>query len=255
LPDGAIVYCCLNGMQKLTADIFQAWMIILSQVPNSVLWLLSGTSETNARLQQIAERNGIAPGRLVFAEKKPNPEHLARYPLADLFLDTHPYGAHTTAADAMWMGVPVLTIPGRSFASRVCASLVRAAGFDELVSPNEDAYIARAVELGRAPALMAETKRRLKAARGACVLFDTPRLVRHLEDLYRQMWKDFKSGSLPEPNLTNLDIYCDVGLELNLEARGHLADEAYRLRYEEKLALWRQAYAFGPDSRFWVASN
>jgi predicted O-linked N-acetylglucosamine transferase (SPINDLY family) len=230
-------------------------MIILSQVPNSVLWLLSGTNETNARLQQIAERSGIASDRLIFAEKKPNPEHLARYPLADLFLDTHPYGAHTTAADAMWMGVPVLTIPGRSFASRVCSSVVQAAGFGELVCPTAQAYVARAIELGRTPGLMALMKRRLAAARATCLLFDTPSLVRHLEELYRQMWREFENGSVAQPDLRNLDTYYELGLELILEVGGVPTDEAYRQRYEEKLELWRQAYPAAPDSRFCKPAN
>ena len=143
-------------------------MTILEQVPGSVLWLLTGTDETNSRLQQMAEQRGIRRDRLVFAEKKPNPEHLARYPLADMFLDTFPYGAHTTAADAMWMGVPMLTVPGRSFASRVCASLVRAAGMGDLVCATAEAYVARAIELGRNPDLVAALKRRLIAARDTC---------------------------------------------------------------------------------------
>src|SRR5262249_28808251 len=110
LPDVGVVYCCLNGTQKITPDIFDAWMNILKHVPGSILWLLSGTDETNVRLRNLAASSGVDSGRLHFAEKKPNPEHVARYRLADLFLDTYPYGAHTTAADAMWMGVPVLTI-------------------------------------------------------------------------------------------------------------------------------------------------
>ena len=102
-------------MQKLTARTYQRWMTILGRVPGSVLWLLSGTAETNERLRKIASDSGIAPERIIFADKMANPDHLARYPLADLFLDSFPYGAHTTASDAMWMGVPILTVPGRSF--------------------------------------------------------------------------------------------------------------------------------------------
>ena len=138
-------------------------MSILSKVPGSVLWLLSGTPDTNARLGQLAQQSSVSADRLVFAEKKPNPEHLARYPLADLFLDTHPYGAHTTAADAMWMGVPVLTVPGRSFASRVCASLVRAAEMGDLICPTVDVYVERAIELGRNQEKMAAAKQKLAA--------------------------------------------------------------------------------------------
>jgi predicted O-linked N-acetylglucosamine transferase (SPINDLY family) len=250
LPEGAVVYCCLNGMQKITQTVFEAWLTILSQVPASVLWLLTGTDETNARLQQLAEQRGISRDRLIFAEKKPNPEHLARYPLADMFLDTFPYGAHTTAADAMWMGVPLLTVPGRSFASRVCASLVRAAGMADWVCPTTDAYIARAIELGRNPKLVTAAKKRLSSTRDTCLLFDTPQLVRHLEDLYRRMWKDFKHGSLPCPDLSHMDVYYDVGLELNLEGMEAIPDDVYRSRYEEKLAISRLASPAMPASRF-----
>ena len=107
-------------------------MTILGRVPGSVLWLLTGAADTNERIRKIAGESGIAPERIVFAEKMANPDHLARYPLADLFLDNLPYGAHTTAADSLWMSVPILTLPGRSFASRVCADLVRAAEVGEL---------------------------------------------------------------------------------------------------------------------------
>ena len=250
LPEGALVYCCLNGMQKIMPGVFQSWMHILSQTPGSVLWLLSGTGDTNARLGQIAERHGVSQNRLVFAQKKPNPEHLARYPLADIFLDTHPYGAHTTAADAMWMGVPVLTIPGRSFASRVCASLVRAAGLSDFVCPTTDVYVTRAIEFARNPEKLAAAKQRLIAGRDTCLLFDTARLTRHLEDLYRQMWRDFESDLLPVPNLANLDVYFDIGVELGLEDVGALTDDAYRLRYEEKLDIWHRTYPIKSGSPF-----
>ena len=136
--------------------------------------------------------------------KKPNPEHLARYAIADLFLDTFPYGAHTTAADAMWMGVPILTTPGRSFASRVCASLAHAGGIGELVCPTQEVYVARAIELGRNPKKISELKERLTVARQSSALFDTPRLVRELENLYRGMWEEFQAGRRPVPDLIQL---------------------------------------------------
>ncbi len=251
LPDDAVVYCCLNGMQKITVPVFQAWMRILAEVPNSVLWLLGGPAPTNARLHQLAQKHGIAENRLIFAGKKPNPEHLARYPLADVFLDTFPYGAHTTAADAMWMGVPVLTVPGRGFASRVCASVVRAAGAGDLICPTADVYVTRAIEFGRNREKLAATKERLAKNRDTCVLFDTQSLTRNLEGLFRQMWADFQSGSLPAPDLTNLDVYCDIGSELNLENVAAPTDEAYRSRYEEKLKAWNRTYPLARDTRLW----
>ncbi|MBX9592623.1 MAG: hypothetical protein K2X43_25320 [Hyphomonadaceae bacterium] len=251
LPEDAVVYCCLNGMQKIAPPVFQAWMRILAEVPNSVLWLLGGPGQTNARLQQLAGQHGIAASRLIFANKKPNPEHLARYPLADVFLDTFPYGAHTTAADAMWMGVPVLTVAGRGFASRVCASVVSAAGAGDLICPTTDIYVTRAIEFARNRDKLAAAKARLAASRDTCVLFDTPALTRHLEDLFRRMWQDFQSGSLPAPDLTNLDAYCDIGAEFNLEHAGAATDEAYRSRYEERLKAWHATYPLPPDPRLW----
>jgi predicted O-linked N-acetylglucosamine transferase (SPINDLY family) len=251
LPEDGVVYCCLNGMQKITPAVFQSWLKILGAVPNSVLWLLSGTADTNARLAQMVEQQGIAPNRVIFAQKKVNPEHLARYPLADLFLDTHPYGAHTTAADAMWMGVPVLTIAGRSFASRVCASLVRAAGMSELICPTIEAYTEKAIEFGSIPGPLAAAKLRLAAHRDTCLLFDTPTLTRHLQEAFAAMWREYEAGALPVPDLKNLDVYFDIGTELNLEDVGALPDEAYVRRYEERLNVWNRTYTLGADARFW----
>ena len=251
LPENAVVYCCLNGMQKIMPATFKVWMTILGQVPGSVLWLLGASDAANARLRQLATQNGISGDRLIFAEKKPNPEHLARYPLADIFLDTHPYGAHTTAADAMWMGVPILTVPGRGFASRVCASLVHAAGMGELVCATSDIYATRAIEFGCNSEKLQAAKQRLAAGRDTCQLFDTVGLTHHLEDLFRQMWSDFQNGLLPVPDLAGLDIYCDIGVELNLEDVSALTDDAYRSRYFEKLKTWHQTYPIRHDARFW----
>ncbi|SDR56924.1 Predicted O-linked N-acetylglucosamine transferase, SPINDLY family [Rhizobiales bacterium GAS113] len=255
LPENAFVYCCLNGMQKLTALTFGRWMTILKAVPDSVLWLLSGTTDTNERVRQIATQHGVAPERLIFAEKRANPEHLARYALADLFLDNLPYGAHTTAADAMWMGVPILTLTGRSFASRVCSSLVRAAGIAEMVCATPDAYVARAIELGRDRKSLAAIKDKLVAGRDSCLLFDTPLVVRGLEDLYRQMWADFQGGRLPVPDLSNLEIYNEIGLELDLENTELLSDDAYRALYRDRLADRHSIYPIRPDGRLWQTTS
>jgi predicted O-linked N-acetylglucosamine transferase (SPINDLY family) len=253
LPEDAFVYCSLNGMQKLTALTFERWTTILAAVPDSVLWLLTGTEATNERVRRAAAERGIAPERIVFAQKMPNPHHLARYPLADLFLDNFPYGAHTTAADSLWMGVPILTYPGRSFASRVCASLVRAAGVDALVCENADAYVARAIELGRDRRQLAAIRDRLIAGRDRCTLFDTPTLVGHLETLYREMWRDFEAGALPRPDLRNLDLYHELGLELDHERLELVDDNAYRALYLDKLAQWDRAEPIAPDHRLWRA--
>jgi predicted O-linked N-acetylglucosamine transferase (SPINDLY family) len=251
LPENAFVFCSLNGSQKTTPRTFRRWMMILGAVPDSVLWLLTATNETNERLRQAAAASGIAPERIVFASKLPNTEHLARYPLADLFLDNSPYGAHTTAADSLWMGVPIVTFTGRTFAARVCASVVRAAGLEELACPTPEAYVAKAIELAHDREKFAAIKSKLIEGRDSCLLFDTPRFVVALEDLYRQMWSDFKRGTLPVPDLRNLDIYHEVGLGLDLENIEALSDDAYSQLYKEKLAEWHRSYPVSPDARLW----
>lgn len=251
LPEDAIVYCCLNSVQKITPRTFQRWMSILGRVPKSVLWLLLETSEANDNLRKVASAQGIAPERILFADKMLNPDHLARYSLADLFLDTLPYGAHTTAADALWMNLPVLTLLGRGFGARVCASFVRSAGLDDLVCSTAEDYVERAVELGNNREKLLAQKAKLAANRDSCFFFDTPRFVRHLEDLYRQMWGDFLRGALPIPDLRNLDVYHEIGLELDLEDSDLLSNEAYRALYQQKLMERHNSYPIYPDTRLW----
>jgi predicted O-linked N-acetylglucosamine transferase (SPINDLY family) len=255
LPENAFVFCSFNGVQKTTPRVFQRWMTILGRVPGSVLWLLGGADSANERLRKAAGEHGVAPERIVFAATMNNPAHLARYPLADLFLDSLPYGAHTTAADALWMDVPILTLPGRSFASRVCASVIHAAGIGELECPTPEAYVERAVELGHDREKLAAIKQRLAAGRDSCLLFDTPRLVSHLEDLYRQMWSDFRRGALPVPDLRNLDIYHEIGAGLELDSIDTLSNDAYLALYHEKLAEWDSVYPITPDARLWFGAR
>jgi predicted O-linked N-acetylglucosamine transferase (SPINDLY family) len=251
LPDGAMVYCCFNGTQKITPAMFRRWMEILARLPNVILWLLSCDAATDERLRQQAALHGVSPERLVFAARKLNAEHLARYGLADLFLDTSPYGAHTTASDALWMGVPVLTMAGRSFASRVCASLVRAAGLPELVCDSPEAYVDRAVELGTRPDMLLALRERLRAGRDGCTLFDMPLLVTRLESLYEQMWDDYLSGRLPEPDLTNLAVYNAIGDESDCEAAEVPDLEAYEGQYVIALAYRNSLSPIMPDRRLW----
>ena len=251
LPDKGFVFCCLNGSQKLTPVTFARWMQILKAVPDSVLWLLTSTTETNERLRQQAQEHGVSPQRLVFAPKRANPFHLARYVLADLFLDNAPYGAHTTAADAMWMGVPILTTPGRSFASRVCSSLVKAAGIPEMICESPAEYVTRAVQLGLNPALLQEIKAKLAASRATCALFDTPRLVRDLEALYATMWSDFVERRLPQPDLRNLDVYQEAGVELDLPAMEAMPDAEYEAQYRRALERRHRIYPIAADARIW----
>ena len=251
LPEDALVYCCLNGVQKLTGLTFECWMVILQQVPDSVLWLLSGTDGTNDRIRQMAGQHGIAPERLVFAGQMNNPEHLARYQVADLFLDTTPYGAHTSASDALWMGLPVLTLAGKSFAARVCGSLVRAAGLEEMVVASPEDYVLRAIELGRDRPQLAQIRQRLIDGRDHCLLFDMPLLVRNLEGLYRQMRDEVIRGERPKPDLRNLDLYHEIGLEEDLGAIELLSDAAYRSLYRSRLADRDAVAPLSPDARLW----
>jgi predicted O-linked N-acetylglucosamine transferase (SPINDLY family) len=251
LPENAFVYCCLNGTQKLTPRVFDRWLKILTQAEGSILWLLSGTEDTNERLKNYAAQQGVAPQRIVFAEKAPNPEHLARYPLANLFLDTLPYGAHTTAADALWMGVPVLTLRGNSFPSRICASVVSAAGLENMICSSPDEYIATAVSFGQNPQLLMPFKEKLIAGRDSCLLFDTPRLVGHLEEIYHQMWREFEQGLLPIPDLTNLDIYHEIGLDLDIENIDMLSESAYHALYRQKLSDRNSYCPIRGDGRLW----
>jgi predicted O-linked N-acetylglucosamine transferase (SPINDLY family) len=161
---------------------------VLHAVEGSVLWLLEcGAAEQN--LKRETERRGIAANRIVFARRLPLPEHLSRLRLGDLFLDTLPYNAHTTASDALWAGVPVLTCRGATFAGRVADSLLRAVGLADFVTSSLGDYEAAAVRYGHHPAELAEIKQRLLRNRETCPLFDTPRYARHIEAAYREMWR------------------------------------------------------------------
>ena len=255
LPEDAFVFCCFNGAHKITRFTFERWLEILRRTPNSVLWLLENTPETKANLLRYAEQRGVAPGRIIFAPKMQNALHLARYPLADLFLDTTPYGAHTTASDALWMGVPMLTLAGRCFASRVCGSLVSAAGLRELVVDDLQTYVDQAVALANAPDQIAAYKARLEAGRATCDLFNMDKLAASLEALYGQMVQDYQQGRLPQPDLRNLDAYFQVGLEHDHDSQEMLAVTDYHGLYREGLARQHAIWALGPDGRLWTEAD
>ncbi|MCR5879756.1 N-acetylglucosamine transferase [Phenylobacterium sp. J367] len=255
LPDDAFVFCCFNGVQKFNKATVLRWVEILKRVPNSVLWLLESIPATQKRLCDFVEAHGVAPSRLVFAPKLHNFQHLARYPLADLFLDTSPYGAHTTASDALWMGVPVLTAPGRSFASRVCGSLVTAAGLPELICNSQAEYVERAVELAGDPAQLAALRVRLEAGRDTCVLFDMDRLTAELEGLYAEMCADYVEGRLPVPKLTGLQPYLEVGVSLDHEAVEMQSVEDYHGLYLERLAQAHRRRPNAPDHLIWTEAH
>jgi predicted O-linked N-acetylglucosamine transferase (SPINDLY family) len=252
LPEDALVFCCFNGPQKITRFTFERWMEILKRTSGSVLWLLESTDDTHANLRAYAAQAGVAPERLIFAPKQPNALHLSRYVLADLFLDSAPYGAHTTASDALWMGVPVLTFWGRSFAARVCGSLVTAAGLGDLVCDGPRDYVERAVALAGDPVQLASLRARLEAGRGTCDLFAMERLVEALEGLYRSMVEDYQAGDLPRPDLANLEVYLEVGIGLDHEGREMIDVGDYAGLWKAALARRHLARPLGPDSRLWT---
>ncbi|HEY8571001.1 N-acetylglucosamine transferase [Phenylobacterium sp.] len=255
LPDDAVVFCCFNGVQKINTFTFGRWMEVLKRTPGSVLWLLEASPEANERLRAEAERHGVDRARLHFAPKLANPWHLARYPLADLFLDTAPYGAHTTCSDALWMGVPIVTLSGKSFASRVCGSLVRAAGLPELVVESPEAFVDLAVRLGNDPAAIADMKARLEAGRATCTLFDMDLLVDRLEGLYAEMADDYRAGRLPKPDLANMEAYLAVGVAQDHEGREMLAHPDYLALYRNALARKHRVRPLAADTRLWTQAH
>lgn len=183
LPEGAAVFCCFNNPAKVTPVVFAAWMAILKAAPSSVLWLYAGAPGAAENLRAHAAAAGIAPERLIFAEPASHDQHLARHALADLVLDTWPYGAHTTASDALRMGVPVLTLPGKSFASRVGASLLTAIGLPDLIAASEANYVAKALEFAADKGL----KTRVGEAVRGSTLFDPTAFARSLEAAYADL--------------------------------------------------------------------
>ena len=187
LPQNAFVFCCFNNPQKITPEIFDIWMRLLRATEGGVLWLITGNAKAAANLRLEAEKRGVAPERLVFAPKASVADHLARHRLADLCLDTLPYNAHTTASDALWAGLPVLTCLGETFAGRVAASLLKAIGLDELITRTLAEYEALALRLSRDPASLATLKDSLNRNRDTCLLFDTQSATRYIETAYQTM--------------------------------------------------------------------
>lgn len=197
LPDAAFVFCSFNATCKILPAKFDTWMRLLREVDGSVLWLLDPHPDVAVNLRREAQARGVDGARLVFAPRLPLAEHLARHRLADLFLDTLPYNAHTTASDALWAGLPVLTCLGHTFAGRVAGSLVRAAGLPELVVESTDAYVALALQLARDPSALSALRGRLAANRLTCALFDSERYTRHLETAYATMHARAQAGQPP----------------------------------------------------------
>jgi predicted O-linked N-acetylglucosamine transferase (SPINDLY family) len=197
LPASGFVFSCFNDNYKITPEVFAIWMRLLRQVEGSVLWLFQGNLDAVANLRRAAVEHGIAAERLVFAPRLELPEHLARQRLADLFLDTLPVNAHTTASDALWAGLPLVTCLGSAFAGRVAASLLHAVGLPELVAANLADYEALALRLATAPTLLAEIRARLARQRSTRPLFDSTRFRLHLESAYRTMYQRHCQGLPP----------------------------------------------------------
>jgi predicted O-linked N-acetylglucosamine transferase (SPINDLY family) len=197
LPATGFVFCCLNDNYKITPDIFAIWMRLLQRVPSSVLWLYQGNKEATKNLLRAAAGHGIKAERLIFAPRCELPAHLARQRLADLFLDTLPVNAHTTASDALWAGLPIVTCLGDAFASRVAASLLHAVGLPELVAEDLAGYEALALELATTPERLADIRARLARHRTEQPLFDTARFRGHLETAYQTMYERHCQGLAP----------------------------------------------------------
>jgi predicted O-linked N-acetylglucosamine transferase (SPINDLY family) len=197
LPEDAFIFCCFNAAQKILPAIFDVWMRLLAAVPHSLLWLRDNGLIVNARLQHQARRRGIEPGRIHFAGRMESlARHLGRQRLADLFLDTWPYGAHTTGYDALWAGLPLVTLRGDSFVSRVSTSFLTNLKLPELVAASLEAYEATALSLARDPRALAAIRRRLAQTRRAA-LFDIDTLARNLEAAYLRMDQSAKRGEAP----------------------------------------------------------
>ena len=194
LPEKGFVFCSFNNHYKIAPDVFDSWMRILSEVEGSVLWLLETNSTAESNLRREAAARGVDPHRLVFAGRMAPADHLARHQLADLFLDTLPYNAHTTASEALWTGLPVLTLSGETFAGRVAASLLNC---DPNAGPHNDHgedYERLAIDLATHPEHLKDLKRRLAANRHATPLFDTASFTRHIENAYSMMHRRHLDG-------------------------------------------------------------
>lgn len=196
LPERGFVFCCFNQAYKITPEIFDVWCRLLAACPGSVLWLLKD-SLAEGNLRNHAFQRGIAPNRLIFAEDKAQIDHLGRLQLADLVLDTLPYNAHTTASDALWAGVPIVTCIGDTFASRVAGSLLHAIALPELITPDLENYYELALKLANNPQELARIKDKLAANRLTTPLFDVHSYTRNLESLFEAMWQTHLAGNAP----------------------------------------------------------
>ena len=198
LPKTGFVYCCFNNNYKITSANFDSWMRILQKTPGSVLWLLEDNPTACENLRKEANARGINSKRLIFAARLPLSEHLARHRLADLFLDTLPCNAHTTASDALWAGLPLLTTLGDAFAGRVAASLLNAVDLPELITKNQDEYESLAIELANHPSALQQLKERLALNKSTSPLFNTALFTKHLEAAYKIAYERYQDDMAPD---------------------------------------------------------
>ena len=206
LPKDAFVFCCFNNSFKITPAVFRSWMRIVRTCDDSVLWLLQDNDASAANLRAEASRAGVEPTRLVFAPRTQVDEHLARHRFADLFLDTTPYNAHTSASDALWMGLPIVTQIGRSFPSRVAASLLKAVGLPELITHTSESYESLAIELAKNKQRLGRIRMHLEGVRHSTPLFNPVTFARHLERAYVMMTENLRLGLEPvDIKLTSMD--------------------------------------------------
>ena len=189
--------CSFNNSYKITPAFFDIWMRLLRSVPGSVLWLLEANELVKGNLRSEAEKRGVDPGRLVFAPRVAPAEHLGRHRHADLFLDTLPCNAHTTASDALWAGLPVLTCAGDTFAGRVAGSLLMAIGMPELVTGSLAEYEQAALALARSPQRLTALRKKLENNRDNSALFDLPKSTANIEAAYIRMWQTWLAGEAP----------------------------------------------------------
>jgi predicted O-linked N-acetylglucosamine transferase (SPINDLY family) len=187
LPENAFVFCSFNNNFKFTEPVFRVWMRVLQAVPGSVLWLLADNAWAQENMLRVADAQGVARERLIFAPRAAPPDYLARFQLADLLLDTFPYNAGTTASDALWMGVPILTLSGRTYISRMAGSLLTAVGLPDLITESLGEYEQRAIQLGREPQRVVSYKRYLAEHGRQSRLFDIPALVGHMDDAFERL--------------------------------------------------------------------
>jgi len=199
LPESGFVFCCFNASYKITPEVFNVWTRLLKAVPESVLWLLDSNPYATANLKREAEDRGVVAERLVFAGHLPYADHLARFGVADLFLDTFPYNAHTLASDALWGGCPVVTCSGRTFPSRVAGSLLHSVGLQELVCGSLAEYEKLAVALARNSERLLGLREKLRTTRLTARVFDTRRFTRHLEAAFEIMWERYRRGEPLRP--------------------------------------------------------